>query len=626
VLTSVREPQTLGPSSGTGDELTDLKRGLEASTGALRLPQQAVRRRSAIKSKQALRDMRLPTGVKELLTGLLHQLHYALDEIEVSAEYDANDVRWISVARSGDDTRHLLHIPRAVLNNESNKAEFSLLQHIFSNGALIYIISPKSANFPRQVFASIAKLWQGYDNKRVYFINWSWLNDLAGPNPDLKRFAELFEPPLASRANGGPSSVERPTEGDHEYVAVLPREQTSTGFSPGSGGGGDPNAMVPGLNLRKLDKDWIVSELADLAANTPPDPKLYYRDLVARAGLPRDWTNQLSGTWTGNAPADARRLIDFALSRGVNPSDARYTTLGSLLTALLEDQGLDRQNRTVALIYAYKLYSDRGLLTGLAARYQLPIPAPEQAIADQAHPSPEFVLRERLDDVELQGLLTREPDFLDVGFLSRAIERAASICRVEAIDGEPLGTGFLVAPQMLLTNYHVVDFAPGKDLEEKAANLQLRFRSVTAAAGRESEGKPYRPDPSRPLLRSSPVGALDYALIQVEEGITRRIDVAPSTYTGSQPLRKGMGLNILGHPQGGPMKLAVSGNGVAGVYSDAGLVQYATRALNGSSGSPCFDDDWQPVAIHHAERATPFGSVREGILLGPIFDEIRSLL
>ena len=74
------------------------------------------------------------------------------------------------------------------------------------------------------------------------------------------------------------------------------------------------------------------------------------------------------------------------------------------------------------------------------------------------------------------------------------------------------------------------------------------------------------------------------------------------------------------------MKLAVSGNGIVGIYSDVGLVQYATRAINGSSGSPCFDDNWQPVAIHHAERAKAFGAVREGILLEPIFNEIRDLL
>jgi endonuclease G, mitochondrial len=74
------------------------------------------------------------------------------------------------------------------------------------------------------------------------------------------------------------------------------------------------------------------------------------------------------------------------------------------------------------------------------------------------------------------------------------------------------------------------------------------------------------------------------------------------------------------------MKLAPSANGIVGVYEDIGLVQYATRTLNGSSGSPCFDDNWQPVALHHAERAKTFGAIREGVLLEPIVNEVRSLL
>jgi endonuclease G, mitochondrial len=166
------------------------------------------------------------------------------------------------------------------------------------------------------------------------------------------------------------------------------------------------------------------------------------------------------------------------------------------------------------------------------------------------HPSPAFELREPLDEVKLQGLLKREPDFLDVGFLSRAIERAGGICRVETIGGEPLGTGFLIGRRAVLTNYHVVEFAQGQDLEDKAGNLLLRFRSVTAPDGRESEGQAYRSDSHRPLLRSSPVGMLDYALIQVEERITDASDVLPIMYADHRRLGKGVGLNILGHPQG----------------------------------------------------------------------------
>jgi endonuclease G len=74
------------------------------------------------------------------------------------------------------------------------------------------------------------------------------------------------------------------------------------------------------------------------------------------------------------------------------------------------------------------------------------------------------------------------------------------------------------------------------------------------------------------------------------------------------------------------MSLAVNRNGVSSVDAQRGLVQYVTRTAGGSSGSPCFDDDWKVVALHHAERSRPFGSVREGILVSSIARELTDLL
>jgi endonuclease G len=89
---------------------------------------------------------------------------------------------------------------------------------------------------------------------------------------------------------------------------------------------------------------------------------------------------------------------------------------------------------------------------------------------------------------------------------------------------------------------------------------------------------------------------------------------------------KRMGLNILQHPGGESMKLALSSNGVTGVYPETGLIQYLTSTRGGSSGSPCFSDEWALVALHHAERSRMFGTIREGILFRAIHSEISSYL
>jgi V8-like Glu-specific endopeptidase len=377
------------------------------------------------------------------------------------------------------------------------------------------------------------------------------------------------------------------------------------------------------MRLPLRDRERIVTALAEQAAAYLPGPSLYYRSLLARTDLPPAWIMSLAGTWTGDPLIDGRLLVQWALAKDVNPSDSRYTTLGSLLGILLEDQGLEGQSMTAAAIFVHRLFRDDALLAGLAARYQIPASPPILPAIPLVVSSPGVELRDPPDGVELQSLLRQEPDFLDIGFLSRAIVRAGGICRVETTTGVPLGTGFLVGRRSVLTNYHVVELAPGRSLPARARNLLLRFGSVSTADGKEADGRIYGIDPTEPLLRSSPVGALDYALLQVEERIIHVEDLRPILYEGQPRLAKGMGLNMLGHPQGGPMKLAASGNGITGVYEDVGLVQYVTRALHGSSGSPCFDDNWQPVALHHAERARAFGAVREGVLLAPIFADIR---
>ena len=70
------------------------------------------------------------------------------------------------------------------------------------------------------------------------------------------------------------------------------------------------------------------------------------------------------------------------------------------------------------------------------------------------------------------------------------------------------------------------------------------------------------------------------------------------------------------------MKLAASKDGITSILPN-GLVQYANKAAGGSSGSPCFSEDWKVVALHHAERSRRFGAIREGILLSSIYPEIK---
>jgi V8-like Glu-specific endopeptidase len=111
----------------------------------------------------------------------------------------------------------------------------------------------------------------------------------------------------------------------------------------------------------------------------------------------------------------------------------------------------------------------------------------------------------------------------------------------------------------------------------------------------------------------------------VDDSIRGAKEIKPAPFTTQMPYKR-MGLNILQHPEGETMKLALSSNGVVEVFPERGLVQYTTRAEGGSSGAPCFTNDWQVIALHHAERSKAFGVVREGIIFEAIHKEIAAFL
>lgn len=216
----------------------------------------------------------------------------------------------------------------------------------------------------------------------------------------------------------------------------------------------------------------------------------------------------------------------------------------------------------------------------------------------------EFAWRGPTEELELQGFRRRKPELWDVAFLSRGIDQAASVCRIEIEGQGAIGTGFLVSRDLLLTNYHV--FEDG-GLTENLSQWRLNFGRMTSAIGTETTGQTFRLADSS-IMHSSSTDKLDYVLLRVESAILETKAIRPVDYIQKSP-QKGTGIHVLQHPDGEAMKIVFGTNGITGVCEDYGLIQYISQTSTGSSGSPCFNDDWQLVALHHAMRATTFGVV-----------------
>ncbi len=375
------------------------------------------------------------------------------------------------------------------------------------------------------------------------------------------------------------------------------------------------------LQIKPSHKDDIVEFLARRASlGLFGTEQEFFRNLVASAHLPEYVVRNVSGGFSGHPDFDARRLLDLAIGLKINPQEPQYTVLGSLVVALLkQDPSPDDARMLVAVLVGYQLVLDSAALQNIAARYMVPVPATADAGAGYG---PAIAWMGPSSDLELQSFFHPGPDWLDVGFLKRAMKRAASVCRVEI--GQRSGTGFLVGRGLVLTNFHVLKETDGEDLQANAGKATLRFGAFSLSGDDEEMGQTFKLAGEK-VVAQSPIPELDFVLLKVEDKINAEESIVPAPLDPQIPGAKSA-LNILHHPQGGPMKLSLSGNGVTGTYQEKGLIQYVTTAAGGSSGSPCFSDDWKVVALHHAQQARAFGSIREGILMGPILERIQQYL
>jgi hypothetical protein len=218
--------------------------------------------------------------------------------------------------------------------------------------------------------------------------------------------------------------------------------------------------------------------------------------------------------------------------------------------------------------------------------------------------------------------------------------------RVE-IDTVPVGTGFLVGPDTLLTNFHVLQKVISP-VVKKPSNVVVRFDYKNLPNLHVSPGlpvpladdwlidhSPFTPDEAagQPDKSEPTDEQLDYALVRLKAAVgAERVDPNdPASRTrgwiqvpdAAPPIHPGMTLVILQHPRTAPLKLGIDTRAVIKTNNNGTRVRYATNTEPGSSGSPCFDMDWGLVALHHyGDPGFAHPKWNQGI---PIF-KIRELL
>lgn len=211
------------------------------------------------------------------------------------------------------------------------------------------------------------------------------------------------------------------------------------------------------------------------------------------------------------------------------------------------------------------------------------------------------------------------------------------------IPGGGGGTGFLVGPDLVVSNYHVMKrvkenpgLAPGVRLsfdfkQTTDGQAVLRTKVVDCLLAQTDwwiDGQPPSSKDWDAALGDAGMDELDYVLLRLDSrigddpvgGVTADLAAEPRGWIDPSAIgiapAVGEQIFLLQHPEGEPLRLSV---GTITEYNgNKSRIRYNANSKDGSSGSPCFNADLQLVALHHAHdtqrpprwnQAVPFEAI-----------------
>lgn len=185
-------------------------------------------------------------------------------------------------------------------------------------------------------------------------------------------------------------------------------------------------------------------------------------------------------------------------------------------------------------------------------------------------------------------------DLRDINYLELAIAVARAICRIRI--GSAAGTGVLIGPRLLMTNNHVLRSS------DDALAAEAQFDYQENVSGDLLPVQTFRFDPKYFFITDK---NLDFTIVGITEMSGKGKSISSYPWRQLIPTlgkaEKGDPLNIIQHPRGGLKQIALRNNEI--IQIPAGkpdFLYYTTDTEPGSSGSPCFNDQWELIALHHS--------------------------
>lgn len=340
------------------------------------------------------------------------------------------------------------------------------------------------------------------------------------------------------------------------------------------------------LELETQDLQWLIGTLQGNTLMQDTDAR---REALRSAGLAR--LLPLIDL-TGAPFVASSKIVGFLAQYGRLSYDNE--ALGLFLNTLKMALGVTDQDKVNQLLLKYHMMEP------------VATPAP---IGDWKSPTTGATIVEKIF-----GENTLRP----IAFLAQGLKVSRSVAYITVRHGVERwsGTGFMVAPNLLMTNHHVVSDAamlPG---------VMIRFNYQEDFEGKAETPRDYNAEPVGIFHANE---ELDYAILQVQQ--------EPGNEWGWLPLqgrdvKQGDRINIIQHPNGQPKQISMQNNLVE--YVGGNVLQYVTATNPGSSGSPVLDDTWAVVGLHHAGGQIPEPTTgrtygrNEGMLVQRILADLPS--
>jgi hypothetical protein len=220
----------------------------------------------------------------------------------------------------------------------------------------------------------------------------------------------------------------------------------------------------------------------------------------------------------------------------------------------------------------------------------------------------------------LERMVDPQRGIADLGsFAAKIQEMLGRVCAVEL--GNQWGTGFLIGPDTVLTNHHVVADAIRGSFEPSSIRVRFDFQrlrdGLTTNGGVEHEladdwlvhATPHSAVDLETYDETKPPGGaeLDYAVLRTRAKVgqeppsgaveTPRGWIAPRVQAYEFPLDTF--LMVVQHPCHAPISFDSADDAVMRVNAGGTRVHYRINTMGGSSGSPVFDRNLDLVALHH---------------------------